>query len=137
MTTVRRLIFPLLVCALAPPLARAADWRCGTSPGGERELRLLHQMRTDGRSGAATATRRADVDVGDVAVVVDQGDLIVRRNPFDLDGTAIRLTPDRSGGYAVARVAIPIEPPGTSLALGNDDARAVELGFEFPFSGTN
>jgi hypothetical protein len=135
MTVVRRPLVPLLLCSLAASALGAADWRCGTSRTQERELRLLHELRPQGRFAAAAA-HPADVDVGEVAVLFDQGDLVVRRNPFDLDGAAIRLTPDRSGGYAVARVAVPIEPAGTTLALGNDDARPVELGFEFPFFGT-
>ena len=75
------------------------------------------------------------MDVDDVAVLVDRGDLVVRRNPFDLDGSALRLTPNRSGGYDAARLALPIEPPGTALGLGDDEARAVDLGFAFPFFG--
>ncbi len=124
----------LLTATLGTPRAEGEGWRCGTDPRLERELRAVHDVAA---GGAVRATaRRARRDVGDVAVLVDGGDLIVRRNPFDLDGASLRLSPDGAGGYSVARVAIPIEPAGTSLALGDDDARAVDLPFAFPFFGT-
>jgi hypothetical protein len=75
------------------------------------------------------------VDIDDVAVLVDRGDLVVRRNPFDLDGSSLRLVPNRGGGYDAARLAIPVEPAGSTLGLGDDEAVAVELGFAFPFFG--
>ena len=119
---------------LAVPSLRADGRYCGTHPGLQRELRALHDVAAARRRGAA-ATRGSDVDVDDVAVLADRGDLIVRRNPFDLDGSALRLTPNRSGGYDAARLALPAEPPGTPLGLGDDEARAVDLGFAFPFFG--
>jgi hypothetical protein len=119
---------------LAAPSLRANERSCGTHPGLQRELRVLHDLAAAGGPGAAVA-RGFDVDVDDVAVLVDRGDLIVRRNPFDLDGSALRLAPNRSGGYDAARLALPTEPPGTVLGLGDDEARVVDLGFAFPFFG--
>jgi hypothetical protein len=119
---------------LAVPSLGADGRPCGTRPGLQRELRALHDLAA-GEGGVAAAARASDVDVDDVAVLVDRGDLVVRRNPFDLDGSALRLTPNRGGGYTVARLALPVEPPGTALGLGDDEARAVDLGFAFPFFG--
>ena len=124
----------VLVSMLAVPSLRADGRHCGTHPGVQRELRALHDLAAAGGRVAAAA-RGSDVDVDDVAVLVDRGDLIVRRNPFDLDGSALRLTPNRSGGYDVARLALPTEPPGSALGLGDDEARAIALGFAFPFFG--
>jgi hypothetical protein len=119
---------------LAVPFLRADGRNCGTHPGLQRELRALHDLAATG-GHVAGAARGSDVDIDDVAVLVDRGDLIVRRNPFDLDGSALRLTPNRSGGYDAARLALPTEPPGAALGLGDDEARAVDLGFAFPFFG--
>lgn len=124
----------VLASMLAVPSLRADGRHCGAHPGLQRELRALHDLAAAGGRVAAAA-RGSDVDVDDVAVLVDRGDLIVRRNPFDLDGSALRLTPNRTGGYDVARLALPTEPPGTALGLGDDEARAVDLGFAFPFFG--
>jgi len=124
----------ILAAIFAAPSVRAAGPRCGTHPGLQRELRALHDLAAAGGRAAAGA-RGSDVEVDDVAVLVDRGDLIVRRNPFDLDGAALRLTPNGNGGYDVARLALPIEPPGTSLGLGDDEGLAVDLGFTFPFFG--
>ena len=130
----RRPWVAVLVSLLAVPSVRGDGRRCGTDPGLQRELRALHDHAAAG-GWAAAAARGSDVDVDDVAVLVDRGDLVVRRNPFDLDGSALRLTPNRSGGYDVARLALPTEPPGTVLGLGDDEARAIDLGFAFPFFG--
>lgn len=72
-----------------------------------------------------------------MAILEDRGDLVVRRNPFDLDGAAVRFTRNPRGGYDPARLSIPLDEPGTPLGLGDDDARSVELPFAFPFYGKN
>src|SRR5262245_31054214 len=81
------------------------------------------------------ASAAADVDVDNVALLEDRGDLVVRRNPFDLAAAAIRFTPARDGGYALARLSLPLDPAGSPLGLGADEARAVDLPFSFPFFG--
>lgn len=124
----------VLVCVLAGPSLRAEGRPCGTHPGLQREIRALHDLVGPGMR-ASNASRAADADIDDVAVLVDGGDLVVRRNPFDLDGSALRLTPRPAGGYDAARLALPLEAPGPALGLGDDDVRAVELGFPFPFFG--
>ena len=105
---------------------------CGTRPGLERELVAGHAL----RAGAVrmAALRADDREVDHVAVILDRGDLVIRRNPFDLDGAGLRLTP-AGGGYESAPLAVPIEPAGPSLGLGDGEARAVALGFAFPFFG--
>ena len=116
---------------------RAESPACGTRPGLQRELTAVHDL-----AALAANARRApgryeeDRDVGDVAVIHDRGDLVIRRNPFDLDGSALRLTPRPGGGYDVARVAIPIEPAGAALSITDGGSAAVDLAFAFPFSGT-
>jgi len=122
-----------LVLALSVPAAEAGDVGCGTHPGLEREMRALHDVAA-ARRPFASASTADDADVDDVAVIFDRGDLVVRRNPFDLDGSALRLTPS-AGGYEAARLALPIEAAGNVVALGEDEASAIDLPFAFPFFG--
>jgi hypothetical protein len=75
-------------------------------------------------------------DVGDVAVLHDGGDLVIRPNPFDLAGTGLHFSPNGSGGYDVgARPAGFRFASGPSLALGDDEAVEVQLPFEYAFYG--
>jgi hypothetical protein len=74
-------------------------------------------------------------DVGQIAVLEDQGDLALLRNPIDLAGAALRFTPSGSG-YSVTRLTLPLEPDtGTRLSLGDDDSTRITLPFGFPFFG--
>lgn len=109
---------------------------CGTHPALQRELRILHEASRVRRPVATGVSRAFDEDIDDVALLVDRGDLVVRRNPFDLDGSAVRLTPAGIDGRRTARLALPIEAPGTALALGDDEAREIDLPFAFPFFGS-
>src|SRR5262249_20456418 len=85
--------------------------------------------------GARWAAAAAALDVGQIAVLLDEGDLALLRNPLDLQGAALRFSPT-GGGYSVTRLALPLEPDtGTALALGDDDTRRVSLSFTFPFYG--
>ena len=121
----------VVLAGVAPAGAEAPG--CGARPGLQRELRAIHDH--SGGGGRAASARGSDADIDDVAVLVDRGDLVIRRNPFDLDGTGLRLTPAAGGGYDAARVAFPVEAPGPALAMGDDDAREVALPFAFPFFG--
>jgi hypothetical protein len=113
----------------------AARPDCATGTVSSRDLMVLHDYwRQSG--GVRTASSSAGgFDRDDVAILEDGGDLVVRRNPFDLDRAALRFSPRAGGAYAVARLALPLDPPGSSLGLGSDDARAVDLPFAFPFYG--
>jgi len=132
---VRRLA-PLAVALLAfaarrdpvsPPAACAGALR-------SRDLLALQAYwRQTGGVQAAAAHVASDRD--DVALLEDEGDLVARRNPFDLDGAALRFSPRAGSAYELARLALSLDAPGPSLGLGNDDAREVELPFAFPFYG--
>jgi hypothetical protein len=75
-------------------------------------------------------------DIGDIAVLQDSGDLIVRANQFDLDGVALRFTPSGSG-YTLAtatggfRTAL-----GARVVLEDDDSEAFDVPFAFTYFGT-
>jgi hypothetical protein len=106
---------------------------CGAAADLGRELQLLHGY---ARGAAAASSRPADRDDSGIAVLEDRGDLVIRRNPFDLDGTAVRFAPNGNRGFDVSAGprgadAAPLAP----LAVGTGEARAVDLPFSFPFFG--
>jgi hypothetical protein len=122
---------------LAPASAAAmGEGPCGTEADGSRHLLALHRYRRQAAALGDVPSAPPDRDQDHVAVLQDRGDLVVRKNPFDLDGAALRFAPNRAGGYDVALLALALEPPGPSLRLGDDEAREVELPFAFPFYGT-
>lgn len=85
-------------------------------------------------------------DVGDVAVIVDNGLIVTARNLFDLDGTTVRFEPAGDHLYTVTSSPGVIDPefgaaltfgfPGASLYPGDDDTQAVAFAAGFPFFGT-
>jgi hypothetical protein len=100
-----------------------------------RDLLTMHEYWGQTGGVRATSATSRDFDRDGVAVLEDGGDLVARRNPFDLDGVAVRFSPRAAGEYELARLALPLDAPGSSLALGKDDAKAVDLPFAFPFYG--
>src|SRR5688572_2954559 len=106
--------------ALGPGLASPGPGvvvRCGTDRFVVAHLEALHRYwtrpgLTRNAQAAPGRTTVADHDEDGVAVIEDRGDLVVSRNPFDLDGAAIRLSPNAAGGHDPARLALPLEPPG-------------------------
>lgn len=126
----------LLLVALSPGLARAEGLgACASEPSGERHALALHRYLQGLQARNADADR--DEDRADVAILQDRGDLVARRNPFDLDASGLRFVPNGAGGYDPGPLALPPGAPGEDLRLGDDEARRVELPFAFPFYGTN
>jgi len=88
---------------------------------------------------AATVLSAASTDVGDVAVIVDNGAIIIQprpAKPIDLTlPTDLRFTPV-SGGFAAAFASASLDSmTGAPLLLGDDDTAAIGLPFSFPFLG--
>jgi hypothetical protein len=127
---------------LAPfsPGAEAAGPRgtrawCGTNPAAARDAVSAHQEAELRRGRSALATNSGAYAAGQIAVVLDEGDLVLRKNIIDLMGVGLTFTPS-SGGYSVSRVDQPLVPDtGASLGLTDDDSRAIALPFAFPFYG--
>ena len=118
--------------------AGASDERpCGTTPDGGGNLLALHEYWTGtGALGASSAAAPRDADVDHVAILEDRGDLVARRNPFDLDRAGLRFVPNAAGGYDPVPLAVPLEAAGPQVLPAPDDgAIAVDLPFAFPFFG--
>ena len=107
---------------------------CATYPGSDL-VPLVNSLEAQARRGpraASSNTRAATVTrSGDVAMLVDQGDLIFPANALDLQGKGLEFQP----GYTVSRVDRPVGTDGVLVNLGDDDSREVSLPFAFPFFG--
>ena len=107
---------------------------CATYPGSDL-VPLVNSREKLARGGvraASSNTRAAGASrSGDVAVLVDQGDLVFVANSMDLQGKGLEFRP----GYTVSRVDRPLGPDGVAITLGDDESREVPLPFAFPFFG--
>ncbi len=85
-------------------------------------------------------------DFGDVAVLVDNGLMVTRRNLFDLAGTTVRFAPAGDHRYTVSSApgapesafgpALTFGFPGATEFPGDDDTQEVAFPAGFPFFGT-
>jgi hypothetical protein len=122
--------------AAAAPGGAGASW-CGTSRDGARGAIAAHREQESRRGLRARSARSTSVDVGEIAVLQDEGELALLARLFDLQGVTLRFAPVEAAGFAVTQVAAPLfEEAGSPLALGDDDDEPVALPFRFPFYGT-
>ena len=97
----------------------------------------LNKSRGDriARPAGFTAGRSA-IDVGEIAVVQDEGELIESPNAYDLRNLGLRFTRNGAGGYDVSRMDGAFRTAlGTRLTLTDDDSVPLNVAFGFPFYG--
>ena len=100
-----------------------------------REFLALHLLPRDGGVSARAASSSAQRS-GDIAVVSDDGSIVIGANPFDLGAAALRFDPNGQGGYDVRRGSGGFRPDlGRRVRLADDDTREEALAFSFPFYG--
>lgn len=79
---------------------------------------------------------RTNVDAGEIAIVQDEGDILLPPNAFDLTSTGLRFTRNGSGGYDVTRTTGTFRSSlGTRITLTDDDSVARSVPFSFSFYG--
>jgi hypothetical protein len=142
-----------ILCAwvLAAPVleARTLAVACGTGRGNAGQAVALHRFaaralaRDRARLGRqAAGPRPAASDAGEIAVMDDAGGVIARANTFAMSNRTLTFTP--AGGAAPSyRYALggPSYDSGAAdsgaplTGLQDDDSRAVDLPFDFPFYG--
>ena len=75
-------------------------------------------------------------DIGEVAVVQDEGDLVLPPNTIDLANTGLRFMPNGAGGYDVRRIDGSFRATlGSRVTLEDDDSVAAAVPFGFSFYG--
>jgi uncharacterized protein (TIGR03437 family) len=131
---------------LTQGFARREQSICGTyRDRGIEEVHLHRQAQARRKAlGAVAIAPAASRDVGDIAIVEDSGDVISRRNDFNLDRKTIQFSP-LAGGTARYRFQIADATYDSAAAsagaplqqFGDDDSAAVSLPFSFAFFGNS
>jgi len=94
-----------------------------------RRARETSERRTAPVAPAATE------DIGDLAVIEDDGSIFLSANAFDLANTGLRFRPT-TGGYEVTRIDAAFRASlGSRLTLGDDDTTRVALPAALGFFG--
>jgi len=92
-----------------------------------------------GRTSAAPrpfTPQGATEDVGEIAVIQDEGDIILPANAFDLAGKGLTFAPNAAGGFDVRGGDAAFQRDlGTRLTLGDDDASNVPAAVNVSFFG--
>lgn len=104
----------------------------GRTKGDARDALWKHRARrgrelVEPRDASDPVTPAATVDVGEIAVIEDDGSIFLTANAFDLANTGLRFR--RSGaGYEVTKIDAAFRSAlGTRLTLGDDDTARVAL----------
>jgi hypothetical protein len=131
---------------VSTPEDRAAQLRKRNVLDGNPRWRVLDLLWThreaENRPGQAElqrrglSTPRSNADVGEIAIVQDEGDLILPANTYDLKGLGLRFTRNGAGGYNVARIeGLFRAAVGTRVTLTDDDSTSSTVPFGFSFYG--
>src|SRR5262249_24047760 len=89
-----------------------------------------------GRVAPRSVDAQPSQEVGEVAVIEDTGDLMIKPNPVDLGDVGLRFTANGRGGYDVSSTSYGFRQPlGSSIALTDDATQEVALPFAFTFHG--
>jgi hypothetical protein len=100
-----------------------------------RDFLALHLLPKEGLV-SSRATRATAARSGELAVLSDDGSLVVGANPFDLRGVGLRFAPNVQGGYDVQRASASFRSAlGARVTLADDDTSERSLAFSFPFYG--
>ena len=96
----------------------------------------IHEQAAERRRSISTLgpVAATSTDVGDIAVLRDEGDLIVPANNFDLKGLGLRFTRNSQGGYDVRQADAAFRTAiGNRITLTDDDSLRADVSFSFPF----
>ncbi|MBI4463569.1 MAG: hypothetical protein HY647_02590, partial [Acidobacteria bacterium] len=124
---------------------------CGTYSGRVLTELALHRQYVTQRIRAGylpqALPEAAAFDVGDIAVLPDDGTLVIPANSFDLDQKTLLVQPTFEG-FTVTAVSLQFDaeaaaggvllnpPPSSNPAnIGDDGTREISLGFSFPYFG--
>jgi hypothetical protein len=118
----------------ARPIADKSVLVDGDPRGRLEEALALHRAGARSRP-SVSAPAPVEQDAGQIAVLQDQGDLILPADPFDLANAGLRFTPAPTGYAVEDRPASFRSSLGQQLTLGDDDSVEVDVPFGFRFFG--
>jgi hypothetical protein len=102
-----------------------------------RDFLALHLLPRES-TASSRASASAAVRSGDIAVLSDDGSIVIGANPFDLGGAGLRFGPNGQGGYDVQRTSGSFRADlGKRLPLADDATSEESLAFAFPFYGAS
>ena len=148
----RRFILVLAASTLiSSAVARQIQSICGTNPELRKQELFLHRkmarrlhrsalQAADMRNRAALAPTQ---DIGDIAILPDDGGVVARRNSFDLDQQTLTFVPapPLKAGYEFQVTEGSYDDlaatAGTPVPLADDDTHQVSIAFSFPFFGNS
>src|ERR1051325_9575464 len=125
--------------AAAPPKPESTSDR--RTRRGRVYEELWKQQAAIARSGAGDRARPATVapsataeDIGQIAVMRDEGDLVLPANQFDLQSKGFLFSRNGSGGYDVRPSTRAFQSSvGEKISLTDDSSARLALPFTFPF----
>jgi hypothetical protein len=119
------------------PSDRAKADGYGADDRDVREPLWEHYLRAGSAiAGVADARPAASQDIGEIAVLEDDGTLFLRQNAFDLRNVTLRFERNGGGGYDVTRLDPSFRQSiGGPLTLSDDDASRQPMAFAFSFYG--
>src|SRR5437867_1309695 len=129
---------PLQTAALredAPPAPKSdvtSDRR--TRRGRVYEELWKHQAAVARRQPASLTPAATTEDIGQIAVMRDEGDLLLPANAFDLRSAAFLFARNGSGGYDIrSSTRAFLSTVGDKVVLADDASARIALPFAFPF----
>jgi len=117
-------------------VCNTTEWGALNALGLQQQMEL--ERKREARLLAQPQPLIAAADVGEIAVIPDDGTLVVRPNTFDLARRSVRFTPSGAGYRVTAggpALDLAAASAGQRLLLDDDDTRQVQIGFSFPFFG--
>ena len=133
----------------APAASPNSDEASGSYPGrvlGEIALHrqsVLQRVRLGYQTQAQSASSLAAVDIGNIAVLPDDGTLVTTANSFDLDQKNLLFQPV-AGGFTVQAGAGGFDATAAAQGIvlnpqliGDDSSLKLPLGFSFSYFGSD
>ena len=109
-------------------------WRVLDALWTHRENSARRDPRDDERRALSPSPSNADV--GEIAVIQDEGDLVLAPNTYDLRSMGLRFTRNGAGGYNITRIDGNFRAAlGNRLTLTDDDGVSGAMPFGFSFFG--
>jgi len=116
----------------APKSDAASDRR--TRRGRVYEELWKHQAAAARLRPATISPATTTEDIGQIAVMRDEGDLVLPPNAFDLRSSAFLFARNASGGYDIrSSTRAFLSAVGDKVPLGDDASARIALPFTFPF----